>query len=63
MEIKYIDGYKFAINSRGHEAIMDQLPPLGGDEAMEPVEFLARSTSKGFGFFASNHFFPSETFG
>ncbi len=40
MQVRFVDGFKFEIEQRGHLLVTDQPRPVGGDEGMTPVELM-----------------------
>ncbi|MBM4353006.1 MAG: OsmC family protein [Deltaproteobacteria bacterium] len=40
MQVRYLDGFKFQVEQRGHVLVTDQPRPVSGDEGMTPVELM-----------------------
>lgn len=65
LKVKYLGGFKFLLNCRGHRAVSDQpVSQGGGDEGMMPPEIFAGALGACIGVyvvnFCKNHGIPTD---
>lgn len=60
MQIRHVKGYKFEIEHRGIKTITDQPRPVGNNEGLAPVDFLAASLGSCIGVFVADYMQRNE---